>query len=319
MIEVGVPFSDPLADGPVIQRAVERALASGTTLKRTLEMIRRSRASVRPPLVLFTYVNPIVRMGEAEFVRAAAEAGIDGVLVLDLPVEEAGPFRQRLIDAGIDPIFLLSPTTTDSRIQQSADLGRGFLYVISRLGVTGVRDRVADGCRGSGSANPEAVAAAAGDGIRHLDARTGGAGRALGRRRRRGQRAGERDCRARERRRFAGPRGGIRPLAERSRMSGDLEDLRRRIDLLDEHLVRLLNARAACALEIGRLKREKGIDIYQPAREGEVLSHVANVNTGPLDTPAVRRLFERIIDEARRLERLADEAQSQEPSGGTIE
>ncbi len=82
-------------------------------------------------------------MGEAEFVRAAAEAGVDGVLVLDLPVEEAGPFRQRLIDAGIDPIFLLSPTTTDSRIQQSADLGRGFLYVISRLGVTGVRDRVA--------------------------------------------------------------------------------------------------------------------------------------------------------------------------------
>jgi tryptophan synthase alpha chain len=143
VIEVGVPFSDPLADGPVIQRAVERALASGTTLKRTLEMIRRSRASVRPPLVLFTYVNPIVRMGEAEFVRAAAEAGIDGVLVLDLPVEEAGPFRQRLIDAEIDPIFLLSPTTTDSRIQQSADLGRGFLYVISRLGVTGVRDRVA--------------------------------------------------------------------------------------------------------------------------------------------------------------------------------
>jgi tryptophan synthase alpha chain len=143
VIEVGVPFSDPLADGPVIQRAVERALASGTTLKRTLEMIRRSRESVRSPLVLFTYVNPIVRMGEAEFVRAAAEAGIDGVLVLDLPVEEAGPFRQRLIDAGIDPIFLLSPTTTDARIQQSADLGRGFLYVISRLGVTGVRDRVA--------------------------------------------------------------------------------------------------------------------------------------------------------------------------------
>jgi tryptophan synthase alpha chain len=143
VIEVGVPFSDPLADGPVIQRAVERALASGTTLRRTLEMIRRTRADIRSPLVLFTYVNPIVRMGEAEFVRTAADAGVDGVLVLDLPVEEAGPFRQRLIDAGIDPIFLLSPTTTDARIEQSAALGRGFLYVISRLGVTGVRDRVA--------------------------------------------------------------------------------------------------------------------------------------------------------------------------------
>src|SRR6476660_3279130 len=143
VIEVGVPFSDPLADGPVIQRAVERALAGGTTLRRTLTMIAQTRSRIGSPLVLFTYINPIVRMGEAAFVRAAADAGVDGVLVLDLPVEEAGPFRQRLIDAGIDPIFLLSPTTTDSRIQQSADLGRGFLYVISRLGVTGVRDRVA--------------------------------------------------------------------------------------------------------------------------------------------------------------------------------
>lgn len=90
--------------------------------------------------------------------------------------------------------------------------------------------------------------------------------------------------------------------------SSDLDDLRNRIDLLDEHLVRLLNARAACALEIGRLKREQGLDLYQPAREAEVLAHVAGVNTGPLDTPALRRLFERIIDEARRLERLAEDA-----------
>ncbi len=90
-------------------------------------------------------------------------------------------------------------------------------------------------------------------------------------------------------------------------MRGDLEDLRRRIDMLDEHLVRLLNARAACALEIGRLKREEGIPIYQPAREAEVIAHVRGVNTGPLDEPAIQRLFERIIDEARHLERIADE------------
>jgi chorismate mutase len=101
-------------------------------------------------------------------------------------------------------------------------------------------------------------------------------------------------------------------------VTSDLDDLRRRIDLLDEHIVRLLNARAACALEIGRLKREMGLDVYQPAREGEVLAHVATVNTGPLDTPALRRLFERIIDEARRLERLADEAFLENP-GETIE
>jgi tryptophan synthase alpha chain len=143
VIEVGVPFSDPLADGPVIQRASERALASRTTLRGTLRMIAETRDRIAAPIVLFTYVNPIVRMGEAAFVDAAAAAGVDGVLVLDLPVEEAGAFRDRLVAAGLDPIFLLSPTTTDTRIRASAALGSGFLYVISRLGVTGARDQVA--------------------------------------------------------------------------------------------------------------------------------------------------------------------------------
>ena len=143
VIEVGVPFSDPLADGPVIQRASERALASRTTLRGTLGMIKSARARIDAPIVLFTYANPILRMGEAEFVAAAADAGVDGVLVLDLPVEEAGPFRDRLVAAGLDPIFLLSPTTTDARIRASAAMGRGFLYVISRLGVTGMRDQIA--------------------------------------------------------------------------------------------------------------------------------------------------------------------------------
>ena len=143
VLEVGVPFSDPLADGPVIQRASERALASHTTLRGTLRMIADTRARIAAPIVLFTYINPIVRMGEAAFVEAAAAAGVDGVLVLDLPVEEAGGFRDRLVGAGIDPIFLLSPTTSDERIRASAALGSGFLYVISRLGVTGARDHVA--------------------------------------------------------------------------------------------------------------------------------------------------------------------------------
>src|SRR6188474_2491181 len=107
VLEVGVPFSDPLADGPVIQRASERALASGTTLRGVLETIRAARSAIAASIVLFTYVNPILRMGEGAFVDAAKNAGVDGVLVLDLPVEEARPFRQRLVDAGIDPIFLL--------------------------------------------------------------------------------------------------------------------------------------------------------------------------------------------------------------------
>lgn len=142
VLEVGVPFSDPLADGPVIQRASERALAGGTTLKGTLQMIRENRGRIAAPIVLFTYVNPILRMGEEAFVAAARDAGVDGVLMLDLPVEEAAAFRARLVDAGIDPIFLLSPTTTDERIRATAALGSGFLYVISRLGVTGARERL---------------------------------------------------------------------------------------------------------------------------------------------------------------------------------
>jgi tryptophan synthase alpha chain len=142
VIEVGVPFSDPLADGPVIQRASERALAAGTTLRRTLDMLAANRARIGAPLVLFTYANPVLRYGADAFVHDAAAAGVDGVLLLDLPVEEAGAFRVPLQAAGIDPIFLVSPTTTDARVRASAELGSGFLYLISRLGVTGARDRV---------------------------------------------------------------------------------------------------------------------------------------------------------------------------------
>jgi len=147
VIEVGVPFSDPLADGPVIQRATERALASGTTLARVLDMIGRVREDVRAPIVLFSYANPILRLGVEPFVERAQAAGVDGVLVLDLPIEESADFRQLLCQRGIDTILLLSPTTTDERLRAAATLGSGFLYAISRLGVTGARDQVADGAQ----------------------------------------------------------------------------------------------------------------------------------------------------------------------------
>ena len=147
VLEVGVPFSDPLADGPVIQRATERALAAGTTLPRVLDMIGNARADIAAPIVIFSYANPILRMGTAHFADRARRAGVDGVLVLDLPVEEAGPFRGTMAEHGIDTIFLLSPTTTDERLRTAATLGSGFLYAISRLGVTGARDRIADGAR----------------------------------------------------------------------------------------------------------------------------------------------------------------------------
>lgn len=148
VIEVGVPFSDPIADGPVIQRATERALAAGGNLRVTLEIIASVRPKIEQPIVVFTYVNPVLRMGIDTFIAKAAEAGVDGVLMLDLPIEESEDFCKRLGQAGIDQIFLISPTTSDVRLAEAARLGRGFLYVISRLGVTGVRDQV------SGAAAP---------------------------------------------------------------------------------------------------------------------------------------------------------------------
>jgi tryptophan synthase alpha chain len=145
VLEVGVPFSDPLADGPVIQRAAERALRGGTTLRVVLDLVAGVRAQVSAPIVIFSYANPLVRMGFEQFAHRAAGAGVDGVLVLDLPVEEAVGFRAILAAAGIDVIFLLSPTTTDARLKRAAELGSGFLYAISRLGVTGARGEVASG------------------------------------------------------------------------------------------------------------------------------------------------------------------------------
>ena len=182
VIEVGVPFSDPLADGPVIQRASERALAAGMTLRGTLDLVSRVRPRLDVPIVLFTYANPVIRMGSELFARTARTAGVDGVLILDFPVEEAEPLRGPLVTAGLDPIFLISPTTTDERVRRSSDLGAGFLYVISRLGVTGARDDLATDAGalvdrvkqhaslpvalGFGISRPEHVAAA----CRHADA-----------------------------------------------------------------------------------------------------------------------------------------------------
>jgi tryptophan synthase alpha chain len=145
VLEVGVPFSDPMADGPVIQRATERALAAGGCLRTALETIASVRGRVAAPIVVFSYANPLMRMGIDTFARRAADSGVDGVLALDLPIEEAGDFRDAMAAHGIATIFLLSPTTTDARIARAAELGQGFLYAISRLGVTGARDRVASG------------------------------------------------------------------------------------------------------------------------------------------------------------------------------
>lgn len=143
VLEVGVPFSDPIADGPVIQRAQERALAAGMTLAKTLDLVADVRRHIATPIVLFTYVNPVVRLGFEAFAARAAEVGVDGVLLLDLPIEEADTVHDTLARHGIDQIFLVSPTTTNERLRTAGRFGSGFLYAISRLGVTGARDAVA--------------------------------------------------------------------------------------------------------------------------------------------------------------------------------
>lgn len=138
IIEVGVPFSDPMADGPVIQRAAERAIAQGVGLSRVLEMVTEFRQTDdRTPVVLMGYANPIERMGQDAFAERAGRAGVDGVLVVDYPPEEIETFAQRLDEAGIAPIFLLAPTSTDRRIQAVAKVARGYVYYVSLKGVTG--------------------------------------------------------------------------------------------------------------------------------------------------------------------------------------
>ncbi|HUH59248.1 MAG TPA: tryptophan synthase subunit alpha [Candidimonas sp.] len=138
VIELGVPFSDPMADGPVIQRAAERAIKRGTGLRQVLEMVAEFRRDdATTPVVLMGYANPIERMGQAAFVKAAARAGVDGVLVVDYPPEEIIDFAVQLSTAQIDPIFLLAPTSTEARIKKVGLVARGYVYYVSLKGVTG--------------------------------------------------------------------------------------------------------------------------------------------------------------------------------------
>ena len=138
VIELGVPFSDPMADGPVIQRSSERALKHGVGLKDVLAMVAQFRATnTATPVVLMGYANPIEHMGLAAFVAAARAAGVDGVLIVDYPPEESAPWLAALEGSGIDPIFLLSPTSSEERIDRVAQVARGYIYYVSLKGVTG--------------------------------------------------------------------------------------------------------------------------------------------------------------------------------------
>ena len=139
VIEIGVPFSDPLADGPVIQRATQRALVAGATLPRVLEMLREIRSDVAIPLVFLTYYNPILAFGLKAFCQTAADAGLDGVMVADLPPEEAGPLAAEAAPAGLDLIHFAAPTSPPARMRKIAKASRGFIYMVSLTGITGER------------------------------------------------------------------------------------------------------------------------------------------------------------------------------------
>ncbi len=147
VIELGVPFSDPVADGPVIQRASERALQHGTDLAGVLEVAKQVRTQSDAGLIIFSYLNPILQFGLEAFCAAAASAGVDGALVTDLPIEEAADYLKAMKAHKLAPVFLAAPTSTDERLKQIARHSRGFVYAISRTGITGARQEVASDAR----------------------------------------------------------------------------------------------------------------------------------------------------------------------------
>lgn len=144
VLELGVPFSDPLADGPVIQEASQRALNAGATLGGVLDLVADVRKETDIPIVLFTYYNPIHRMGVERFVKRAKAVGVDGVLMLDLPPEEGAEYKQVMDENGLDTIFLVTPTTRDARMALLTSKTTGFVYYVSRTGVTGEREHMAN-------------------------------------------------------------------------------------------------------------------------------------------------------------------------------
>ena len=144
LIEFGVPFSDPIADGPIIQAAGDRAIRAGMTMQRVLETAAEIRRTSEIPLLLFTYLNPVLRYGFARLAADAKAAGIDGCLLIDVSVEEAGEYGKVMRDAGMDTVFIAAPTSTDHRLKLVAEYSSGFIYLVSRTGITGEQQSVSD-------------------------------------------------------------------------------------------------------------------------------------------------------------------------------
>jgi len=154
LIELGVPFSDPVADGPVIQRASERALRHGTSLPQVLGLAKEIRKRSEVGLIIFTYLNPVLRMGLQTFSAAAQEACVDGALITDLPVEESREYLSEMQKRTLATVFLAAPTSTDARLKQIAQASSGFVYAVSRTGVTGARPQMPEDAPPRGASAP---------------------------------------------------------------------------------------------------------------------------------------------------------------------
>ena len=209
LVELGVPFSDPLADGPTIQASSQRALAAGTTLRGILDQVEKIRPKVNLPIVLMGYANPVRALGAERFARRAAGAGVDGLIVPDLPPEEGAEIFEPLREQGVDPILLVAPTTPDDRVARIGRESRGFVYYVSLTGVTGERAAPPPRSREADPERPDPGLAARPGGLRDLATGAGGGGGAP--RRRGGRRVGGRPARSRQGRRSRGRAGGWSP------------------------------------------------------------------------------------------------------------
>ncbi len=172
VIELGVPFSDPVADGPVIQRASERALKNGVSLEQVLALAAEIRRESDAGLIVFTYFNPVLRMGVEKFAARAAEVGVDGALITDLPVEEAGEYLGHMRKKNLATIFLAAPTSTDERLKSIAEASSGFVYAVSRTGVTGARKELSGRRAETGAAAAEIYQTADCGGVWNLGRRS---------------------------------------------------------------------------------------------------------------------------------------------------
>src|SRR5271168_2651832 len=260
VIELGVPFSDPLADGPTIQRASERGLKSHTTLAHVVALVRRIREFSEVPLVLFSYYNPVLQMGLENFASAAENAGADGVLITDLTPEESEEYRCALAAHNLDTIFLGAPTSNDDRLAKIANVSSGFLYLISRTGVTGAKDALPDELPAllRRARKVTQLPIAVGFGISlpgHVSVLGGLADAAV---------VGS--ALVAEVERAATPQQAAANVAAR---------------------IRLLKQRSQCAVEVGKLKRAAQLPLYQPEREREILDRVTQANPGPLPDTAI--------------------------------